>query len=395
MQTPPSTTAVRTMASRGREVHVFDNLRGLPEDVVALFEKAARHSPELSLEWFQNLVDNVFPDDRGVQLAVLRREGRTVAALPLRRIPTRLGAKIESLTNYYSAFFAPVLDEHADGDDLTLLLRAVRRSSPGAASIRMAPMDPEHRAFDMVMRACDRAGWHAFRFYCFGNWYLPVENDWAAYLKTRSGTLRNTIKRLGKRLIADGGSMEIIEAGPDLARAIDAFQQVYAASWKGAEPYPDFVPGLARRAAERGWLRLGVAWLGSKPIAAQIWLVAHGRAEIYKVAYHQDYQVYSPGTLVTALLMERVIDTDKAKEVDYLIGDDAYKKNWMTVRRERWGIIAYNRWSPWGMLGLLREWAGKIYRRLRPLAPATDKPAAPGPATASHPTQGQGPQIGN
>ncbi len=33
-------------------------------------------------------------------------------------------------------------------------------------------------------------------------------------------------------------------------------------------------------------------------------------------------------------------------DVDYLTGDDPYKKDWMTHRRERWGITAFNPRTP-------------------------------------------------
>jgi len=38
-------------------------------------------------------------------------------------------------------------------------------------------------------------------------------------------------------------------------------------------------------------------------------------------------------------------------EIDYLTGDDTYKKDWMSHRRERWGIIAFNPRTPRGLLG--------------------------------------------
>jgi len=76
---------------------------------------------------------------------------------------------------------------------------------------------------------------------------------------------------------------------------------------------------------------MGLAKLNGAPVAAQMWTVAHGRAAIYKVAYHEAYKQYAAGTLVTALLMEQVIDVDRVTEIDYLIGDDAYKKpGWRT-----------------------------------------------------------------
>ena len=331
-------------------------------------------SPEVSVEWFANLVDNVYPSDSGVSVHVLRENGQPVAVLPVRFVREKWASKVESLSNYYTAFYAPILHQDITEQALSVLLRSICQGG-SAASVRFAPMDPESPGFCKLMAAFRLAGLTPFRFFCFGNWFQKVDQGWATYLKGRSGTLRSTIKRQGKRLASEGGTLELVCGGPQLDLAIDAYQQVYAASWKGAEPYPDFVPGLARMAAQRGWLRLGVARLGKVPIAAQIWIVCEGRAEIYKLAYHQDYQGYAPGTLLTAMMMEHVIDSDKVVEIDYLIGDDAYKKTWLSSRRERWGIIAYNPRNIAGLFGWLRESLGRAYRRVRPITEAISDPA--------------------
>ena len=64
------------------------------------------------------------------------------------------------------------------------------------------------------------------------------------------------------------------------------------------------------------------------------------------------------------MLMEHVIDKDKVAEVDFLIGDDAYKRDWMSDRRERWGIIAQGPRTLAGGVGLI----GKILaRKLKPI----------------------------
>jgi CelD/BcsL family acetyltransferase involved in cellulose biosynthesis len=38
--------------------------------------------------------------------------------------------------------------------------------------------------------------------------------------------------------------------------------------------------------------------------------------------------------------MRHVLDVDRAAVVDYLTGDDAYKRDWMSHRRERVGVSA-------------------------------------------------------
>ena len=94
--------------------------------------------------------------------------------------------------------------------------------------------------------------------------------------------------------------------------------------------------------------------------------MANGRAEIFKVAYDEAYKSHTAGTLLTAALMERVLDHDQVCEVDYLIGDDPYKKTWMSHRRERWGIAAYNPRTLVGLFGLARHLAGEVKRRWWP-----------------------------
>jgi len=107
---------------------------------------------------------------------------------------------------------------------------------------------------------------------------------------------------------------------------------------------------------------LGLAWHGDTPIAAQLWLSSHGRADIYKVAYDEEYKRFAPGSVLTAEVMKHVIDIDQVKEVDYLIGDDPYKKRWLSQRRERWGWVAYNPRTLPGLRLHVRDRLAEIFR---------------------------------
>jgi hypothetical protein len=206
-------------------------------------------------------------------------------------------------------------------------------------------------------------GWVPLPFFCFGNWYLEVEGDWEHYLRQRSANLRSSIKRMTKKFVANGGRLEIVYDSAGLEEGIAAFQEVYSASWKKPEPYPDFVPSLIRLLAQFGMLRLGIARLENRPIAVQLWMVGQNKASIYKVAYHEDYSSYSPGTVLTSFLMQHVIERDHVAEVDFLIGDDKYKQIWMSHRRERWGIVAFNARTVVGVVLLAKEMAGRMAKK--------------------------------
>nr|WP_316639071.1 GNAT family N-acetyltransferase [uncultured Roseateles sp.] len=355
-QRKPDATAEHT-------IKVFLHPSEFTPEVRRFFVSAESISFQLGFDWYKNLVDTVFPKHPGVQVFVLYRDEVPIAALPILVSKKFLATRIESLSNYYTALYAPVVRPGLKAFDLVPLIKAVRHANPWFDSLSLAPMDPNSSVYRMLLNAMGGAGLMPFQYYSFGNWYLKVKSNWSSYLLSRTGKQRNTISRMGKKLAGDGGWLELIKV-EDLERGLQAYEQVYAASWKKSEPHQAFVPGLLRTCARRGWLRLGVVWLEGKAIAAQIWIVAHGKADIYKVAYDEAYKAYSPGTLLTAMLMQHVMEVDKVSEVDYLIGDDPYKQTWMSDRRERWGIIAYNPRSPRGLVSLVRE---VLWRSLKPI----------------------------
>jgi CelD/BcsL family acetyltransferase involved in cellulose biosynthesis len=156
----------------------------------------------------------------------------------------------------------------------------------------------------------------------------------------------------------------VVSEAAALEPHLTAYQQVYAASWKVPEPFVSFVPQMARMLAQRGWLRLGLVYLGTVPIAAQLWFVKSGVAYIFKLAYDEQHQSLSAGSVLTATLMAHVMDVDKVRVVDYLTGDDGYKKDWMSERRQRIGLRVYNTRSLRGALGAARAYAAPHLKRL-------------------------------
>ena len=353
-------------ASRQTQLATVDVLRHpdeMPLDVQALLADASNEYIEFGTTWFRNLVGTVFAAHPGVRFYVLRSDGQPIIALAVLVQSAALSNRAESLGNYYTALYCPAISSDATLADMVLLLEALKRDHAPLVSMRFSPMDPQSPNYIFLRDALKSAGFSPYEFFCFGNWYLNVNGNWESYLMSRTGTLRSTIKRMSKKFLTDGGRLEIISAGADVERALQAYEQVYAASWKNTEPHPNFIQGLVRASAAQGWLRLGIAWLQDKPIAAQIWIVANRKSNIYKLAYDESYKAYAPGTLLTAMLMQHSFEVDNVTKVDYLMGDDPYKKTWMSDRQERWGIVAYNRSTVAGAMLLAKEIAG---RKLKP-----------------------------
>ena len=349
----------------GDQIEVLEPSRA-EADVLRLLDQAAGRSVQCGATWMKNLHQHVQPPDRAGRWHVLRRHGAAIAVLPV--FIVNAGARtqrVESLTNYYSALYAPALAPGAGAAELAILLRDLRRRDGGIASVRFAPMDTGSLEYTALRDGLAMAGLYPFQFFCFGNWYQPCAGlNWPSYLASLPGVQRSTIKRGGAKFRVEGGRLEILTGPERLAQGIAAYEEVYRNSWKVPEPYTGFMGGLIESCAKQGWLRLGLAWMGDRPIAAQLWIVANGRAEIYKLAYDEAYSRFSVGSVLTALMMKHVLEHDDVHEIDYLIGDDAYKKTWVNLRRERWGLIAYDPHHWLGMLGLARESVGRAAKAI-------------------------------
>jgi len=250
-----------------------------------------------------------------------------------------------------------VQDSHVE--DLSACLKQLQVSTLNWHRLTLQAMQQE--AVVDVLKQLKGSGLMGESFFCFGNWYLELKGrDFDTYFSELESRVRHTVTRKIKQFNRlESGRIDLIFGKADLQRGIDDFSRVYALSWKGEETYPTFISGLIRLAAEQGCLRLAVAYLDGQPIAAQLWIVANNTASIFKLAYDENYKKLSVGTVLTATLMRYVIDIDKVQCVDYLSGDDAYKKEWMSHRRERWGVIIFNTSNFQGFL------AGYFYKLKR------------------------------
>jgi hypothetical protein len=310
----------------------------LPESVNHLFAQAEKESVFFSRPWFENLLANGLEEGRSLLLACVLDGEEVLALLPLSQ---REGAHYHSLKHLYSSLSTLLLQEHRRQDILTCLAEGLRRQPVNYLQIDpIAEHDPNLHGLQQAMES---AGYTCQRYFRFYNWFYPTrDRTFAEYLAERPSRVRNTIGRKQRKLAREHGyRVQLFSAG-DLARGLTDYQAVYNASWKAHEQFDSFVEGLAQSLASQDWLRLAVLYIDDLPAAAQFWFVVHGKASIFKLVYDEQWKHYSPGTILTAYLMEHVIDVDKVEQIDFLTGNDAYKQEWMSERRERWRLCCFS-----------------------------------------------------
>ncbi|MDZ7752546.1 MAG: GNAT family N-acetyltransferase [Gammaproteobacteria bacterium] len=330
------------------------------EDDGQAAERSADANPFLSPPWFRLLAGTTIPEPAQAVWYRARAGAGQSVTLPLVRharpypwAPRR----ITSLSNYYTPIYAPLAAATAVDGAVAAIARHIASERPAWDIVDLEPLDKQGSGFQVLRGGLEEAGFWVRPYFRFGNWYLKLAGrGYEEYRDGLPGRLKSTLSRKGRALERSARhEFQVATSLDDLPWALPAYEAVYRVSWKRPEPLASFMPGLIELAAAEGWLRLGVLYIEGRPAAAQIWLVAGGVASIYKLAYDPAFKQFSPGTLLTAHLLRRAIDTDGVDEVDYLVGDDSYKQDWMSGRRERWGLFALNRATWRGRALMLKE----------------------------------------
>lgn len=311
-------------------VEYHDDLNEVQGDAILaqLLDAPLAAAPFDRLAWWRGLAEEC-----GIEpLLAVARDGAALAVLPLRRE----GDELRELGNWYSFRTGPVVSA---GADAAILLSAIARDvGERAGRIVLSRIAEEDAA--ILVAAFRAAGWFAVMTPCDVNHVLRVNGrTYAEYLAGRPGQVRTTLKR-------KAGKVEVRLLRQFDDAAWDAYEAIYARSWKPEEGSPAFLRRFAREEGAAGRLRFALALAEGKPVAAQFWTVEAGTAFIHKLAHVEEAKPLSPGTTLSAALFEEVIDRDKVALVDFGTGDDGYKRDWMEEVRTRYRIELLRPFQP-------------------------------------------------
>src|SRR6202171_6172517 len=193
---------------------------------------------------------------------------------------------------------------------------------------------------------------------------------------------RANLRRRRRRLTELGPLEYRGLGGKNAAELDDALAELYAiesSGWKGRggtaiAQRPElvgFYTQLARDAARRGALALGLLASKGKPIAAHLSVLHQGRAYLLKLGYDEALREHSPGQQLAADAL-RDACARGLSEFDFLGPDMAWKDDWEpALRTHAWltifrstkvGRLVHGaRYTAWPV-------ARSLWRRLRPAA---------------------------
>jgi hypothetical protein len=347
------------------EVKRYEALEALPNEYGLLFREAEKESFFNSEVWYRALISTATDPQDKVHLYGVEDDGRPMLLLlamssqPSRGpLATRL---LRGCQNVYTIQFSPLVSP-----DCRDPKRAIREAvgalvddRPRWDAVSFAMIDRSSQVFEHLLTAFRQCGMVTEPYFQYGNWYEDIGGrSFEGYLGARGKSVTKTIAWKARRFLRQPGArFQIFTGAEDFEEALAGYNKVYDTSWKEPEQYPGFIERLMRDCAESGTLRLGNLYLQGEPVATWFIIVSHGTATGFKTAYDPTIPSnLSVGGVLTYEVIRHLITHEKVSRIDFGIGDEHYKSQWLSSRRERWGILACNRRTSRGALfGLLAK----------------------------------------
>ncbi len=324
---------------------------------------------ELSLPWLKATYDFMLPagaelivhclfTDKSVQSSA-DKPGPLLVALPL----IHHSKKISSLSSFYSAVTEPLFSQVSfdkEDDNLTVLeyleslLMFIKQHSTWH-QMHIGSIDKNALLAKSIEQVFPSELMQRRIYSLSDNYYQENITDFSNYYQHLPSQLKNTVKRRTTKLSKQYNySIDIIATIDDFPLAFAAYQEIYQQSWKGEEYSFAFIEQVCRQALAENKLRLALLSIDNEPAAAQIWFVQSSNdkkvASIFKLAYQPKFQAFSVGSILSMALSEYVIEQDNVTSIEFGMGSETYKQDWLVNKRQRISYQVFNNQSLYGMV---------------------------------------------
>lgn len=298
---------------------------------------------ELSLDWHKATYQYLTPECSTTYYHCLLNDNKELqVAWPLIHIVNKSSgsAELKSLTSFYSAIAEPIFMANVEQQhDVFFQLCQCVRDKNYWHKMTLGPFNDSGSLCKIIQ---DVFGYH--RIYSIAaNWYQSNIISAEKYIENRPSRLKNTIKRNRNKLLKNHEvNVKTVTNLIDFNQCFLQYQNIYQQSWKGEEGSYDFIQAVCQSALLQNKLRMGMLYVDDVAVATQLWFVEKHTASIFKLAYHPDYRQYSVGSILSMALSEHVIEHDKVNQIEFGMGNEPYKQEWMSAVQQRITLECFN-----------------------------------------------------
>jgi CelD/BcsL family acetyltransferase involved in cellulose biosynthesis len=165
--------------------------------------------------------------------------------------------------------------------------------------------------------------------------WAPLPADAGTYLAARPAGFRKTLRRASARMTA-AGTTHRINRGRSAVRSLGRLRQLHRAQWEDRSrflPAFDRFTAACRLAADFDEVSVHELAVGETVIAIMVTFEVAGRVSLYQSARLTDFRWRDATTVLLAAIISDACRRGFA-EVDFLRGDETYKSNFASERRE-------------------------------------------------------------
>jgi CelD/BcsL family acetyltransferase involved in cellulose biosynthesis len=160
---------------------------------------------------------------------------------------------------------------------------------------------------------------------------LPATH--AEFLTQLNPRTRQRLRRQARKLCDEKHArLEKFVSPEHVQRFVSQVDEIYRDTWQAklvgyCHRDPEFHCRFLTRISERGWLRSYTLVVDQQPVAYLLGYQHGGIYYYYEIGYRQQWADDSPGAVLTYLFIEELFQEDPPQLVDYLVGDQPYKRS--------------------------------------------------------------------
>ncbi len=305
--------------------------------------------------WYLAWLD-AYPAEK-VTLITARENGRLVGLVPITRSRTDARGlymhRVAPLGAGPTDYQPPIIDPARAAEVLPQLLDAIATRYGKGGVVWFANLPESHpglAALREILSRRDMPVWEeeefAYRLRVPGLPYPEIEAMWSAHFRKDVRRQRKRLTELGELTLYVPSSLEEVE------RLLPELFQVHDAKWL-SQGYPGMFANpvmrahyqaMARRLFGRG-LHVSTLRCGDTNVSYHFGFLSGGWLQWYRPTYRPEFGKYSPSKVHVSLILEECA-RQGWQGFDYLLGADAYKKEWTNERERVVSVYAgYSRYS--------------------------------------------------
>jgi CelD/BcsL family acetyltransferase involved in cellulose biosynthesis len=337
------------VSAGGTRIETISGLAGfqaLREEWTELLESSSNDCIFLTWEWLHTWWKHLGAG-RQLDLIAIRRDGELIGLAPFVVCPRRLSRLVPCRTRQFlgtgsvgSDYLDVIVRQGQEPEALSAL--AAHLAEAGMA-LDLAQVNRRSAAALDVARRLEQRAWRVSERAGDVCPFIDLRGQtWLSYLASLDGQHRYNFKRRAGKLTKDFAMrFELAASEGERREALAALVALHMQRWSArggstalyASSLVAFHEEFSQLALARGWLRLFVLRLDSRPVAALYGFRYRDTFCFYQTGFDPGFSRHGVGQVTVGLTIKHAIE-EGATTYDLLHGDERYKFDWARQVRE-------------------------------------------------------------